>query len=151
MVWSETSVAGAVVWRGVNPSGAVFQWQSPQGESVLAYHLTDGYFQMMFHDVDLDDAAKQQAAKDLVQKIRAAAGDGPALMPVGGDHMGPLTAHGKTLLDQALPGIRPINIDGFMAALGTSGRVGPIVAALSAPLLFTVKVPWLVNVQTAPR
>lgn len=44
---------------------------------------------------------------------------------------------GAALLLALCLGLAFLLCDGFMAALGTSGRVGPIVAALSAPLLFT--------------
>lgn len=130
MILSQCGIESAVIWRGVNPKNSVFQWQSPAGASILAYHLVDGYFQMMFQDVDLSDPEKQKSALQLALKARQSAGNRPSLLPIGGDHLGPVTGHAKTLLDRVLPDAIPVNVDGFMAALAGSvnGSDLPVIA-----------------------
>jgi len=86
----------AVVWRGVPAlaEGPVFSWASPDGSSVLTYHLSQGYFQTAFH---VNGPAAQLAgalSRWLVQPAPGSADPcfkplGASLYPVGGDHLGP--------------------------------------------------------------
>lgn len=77
-------IKNAFVWRGV-PGGldnTCFQWTSPDGSYVNAYHLCFGYYQTMFHGQAPDDAGK------IAERLQMWAGlNGPKLIPVGGDHL----------------------------------------------------------------
>lgn len=90
----------AVVWRGVPrlDDGPVFRWKSADGSSVLAYHLTKGYYQTAFHE----DRTPESLAEYLMSYLclpdddRLSESSGPpafdktlnaALIPVGGDHL----------------------------------------------------------------
>lgn len=77
----------AIVWRGICPENPAFYWQSPDKSAVNTYHLSDGYFQMMLQDVDLDDEQKIHALTDFEQKLQKLHTT-PLLIPIGGDHLG---------------------------------------------------------------
>jgi mannosylglycerate hydrolase len=92
-------IQSAIVWRGVHPASSLFRWQSPSGATVLTQHLTDGYFQMMLQDWTLNESEKAQALDALIARLEAAAHQVvSALLPIGGDHLGPLSEAGHTLL-----------------------------------------------------
>ncbi len=88
----------AVVWRGVPklPAEPIFTWESPDGSSVNAFHLSRGYYQSSFHErIDTEELAVR-----LLSWLQPAAGDNSladpyllsldgALHPVGCDHLGP--------------------------------------------------------------
>jgi hypothetical protein len=96
-------IKNAFVWRGV-PGGlknTCFQWTSPDGSHVNAYHLCFGYYQTMFHGQSAGDAAKIAERLGMWTNL-----NGPKLIPVGGDHlrapaqfMQALKAAEKALLD----------------------------------------------------
>jgi alpha-mannosidase/mannosylglycerate hydrolase len=87
-------IKNAFVWRGV-PGGlnnTVFEWQSPDGSHVNAYHLCFGYYQTMFHgEVDI---AKLAERLELWANL-----EGPKLVPVGGDHLLPPAGFSKAIKD----------------------------------------------------
>jgi len=75
-------IKNAFVWRGV-PGGlknTVFEWHSPDGSHVNAYHLCFGYYQTMFHGAV--DPVKLAERLELWTNL-----NGPKLVPVGGDHL----------------------------------------------------------------
>ena len=77
-------IKNAFVWRGV-PGGlksTVFEWHSPDGSHVNAYHLCYGYYQTMFHGQV--DPVKLAERLELWANL-----EGPKLVPVGGDHLLP--------------------------------------------------------------
>jgi alpha-mannosidase/mannosylglycerate hydrolase len=88
----------AYVWRGVPQlkDGPVFHWQSPDGSKVIAYHLSRGYYQTIFHDALSTDeratylanwtSASPHEAGNPVAYSKLFNG---SLFPVGGDHMAP--------------------------------------------------------------
>jgi hypothetical protein len=82
----------AYVWRGVPKldSGPAFLWQSNDGSSVLAYHLSRGYYDVAFHNADKDTDLLEHVGKWLPPNdshyCRQIDG---ALIPVGADHMAP--------------------------------------------------------------
>src|SRR5262249_54477560 len=91
-------IASAVVWRGVPslPEGPVFRWLSPDGSSVIAYHLTRGYYQSAFHEsitsAELASRLKSWLDQDASQTGQASPYCGildAALYPVGCDHLDP--------------------------------------------------------------
>lgn len=77
-------IGNAFVWRGVpgELGNTIFQWISPDGSQVNAYHLCFGYYQTMFHG--------QLGAEKLAERLNAWNElTGPKLVPVGGDHLLP--------------------------------------------------------------
>jgi mannosylglycerate hydrolase len=50
-------IESATVWRGVPhlDMGPLFWWHSPDGSKVLAYHLTNGYYQTNVHEIAYAD------------------------------------------------------------------------------------------------
>ena len=93
----------AVVIRGVPAriDRSPFRWRSPDGSEVLAENLVDGYYV----GADLDTAATSagELAAELqrvIAQVAATAGRDTILVPVGGDHMGPLEGIVE-LLDEA--------------------------------------------------
>ncbi len=85
-------IGNAFVWRGV-PAGlknTVFQWCSPDGSQVNAYHLCFGYYQTLFHGQV--DASKLADRLNLWVNL-----EGPKLVPVGGDHLMPPTQFSKAV------------------------------------------------------
>ncbi|MCC7528884.1 MAG: hypothetical protein IT342_10200 [Candidatus Melainabacteria bacterium] len=87
-------IKNAFVWRGV-PGGlnnTVFEWSSPDGSQVNAYHLCFGYYQTMFHGQV--DTAKLADRLDLWVNLK-----GPKLVPVGGDHLLPPAQFSKAIKD----------------------------------------------------
>jgi mannosylglycerate hydrolase len=136
---TQCGIDSAVVWRGINPTQSLFQWQSPSGASVCTLHLTDGYFQMMLDDWTLTPTQKTEALQGLVHKLEAAQPSSvspaaasengaalkpSALMPIGGDHMGLVPSQGRALLLEQYPRLTETTPDRYLAALP---------AALSAP------------------
>jgi hypothetical protein len=100
----------AVVWRGVPllELGPTFWWRSPDGSSVLAYHLTRGYYHTPFHELPSAVSGMEKLEKfleDFVdgdpQGSRSALGSesNGALLPVGGDHTEPPMNFAKTIKD----------------------------------------------------
>ncbi len=87
-------IKNAFVWRGV-PGGlnnTVFEWSSPDGSQVNAYHLCFGYYQTMFHGQV--DAAKLADRLALWVNLPR-----PKLVPVGGDHLLPPAQFSKAIKD----------------------------------------------------
>ncbi len=90
-------IKNAFVWRGV-PGGlnnTIFQWLSPDGSQVNAYHLCFGYYQTMFHGPGPVDVNKLAERLSLWTDLK-----GPKLVPVGGDHLLP-PAHFSRSLKEA--------------------------------------------------
>ncbi|MGE0199353.1 MAG: hypothetical protein AB7P76_00140 [Candidatus Melainabacteria bacterium] len=121
-------IRSAIVWRGVNPGQNMFWWQSPDGSRVLTAHLSEGYFQWPFQDPDLsEDDARRRALDALRDKLVAAtpAGQPGFLLPLGGDHLGPLTPDALTSLAAWLPGMQTTTPDRFMQAMQTHWQQQP--------------------------
>ncbi len=115
---SQCGIDSAVVWRGINPQKSLFRWQSPSGAMVKTLHLTDGYFQMMLQDWTATETQQVQALQGLVQKLQAAQSKGhPVLMPMGGDHLGPLPKAAYNLLKQHYPNLLETTPDRYLADL----------------------------------
>ncbi len=104
-------IDNAVVWRGVPRlnDGPVFRWQSADGSSVIAYHLTKGYYQTAFHEERTPEGLAEYLWSYLPDDARLSESDGvtafdrtlnAALIPVGGDHLLP-PADFKKKLSQA--------------------------------------------------
>jgi hypothetical protein len=88
----------AVVWRGVPPQVGqpAFRWQSPDGSSILAYHLGRGYYQTAFHEPRpveelewfLLSWLQPEQAEGVGSTVLDRAING-ALVPIGADHAAP--------------------------------------------------------------
>lgn len=75
----------ALVWRGVNPSQSVFEWQALDHSSMKTIHLTKGYYQDSFHRM------QESELQDWLMLIDEKTPDRlPVLLPCGGDHLGVL-------------------------------------------------------------
>jgi mannosylglycerate hydrolase len=110
----------AVIWRGVNPKQSLFLWQSPSGASVKSLHLTDGYFQMMLHDWTANPSQKKAALVALTQKLQAACHTAnPVLLPIGGDHLAPVSAEGYALLKAQYPNLQETTPDQYLKDVPT--------------------------------
>lgn len=102
----QVGLDSAVVWRGIDPKHSLFLWQSPSGATVKTLHLTDGYFQMMLHDWTANNQQKLDALTGLTDKLIATSpNDTPVLLPIGGDHLAPVTAEGHALLKHQYPNL----------------------------------------------
>ncbi len=81
---------GFVYWRGngdeIDELGPRWRWRAPDGSSVRALHLTDGYFNAARIPTDTSEAVKGLA--DLHRKLDAA-GESPVLLMNGFDHTRP--------------------------------------------------------------
>ena len=98
----QVGIDSAVIWRGVNPRKSLFQWRNQAGYYVHTLHLTDGYFQMMLHDWTATADQQQTALASLAQKLQTPnLTNLPILLPIGGDHLAPVTQLGhRQLLNQ---------------------------------------------------
>lgn len=115
MILRHFGIDSAIVWRGVRPRFPLFQWQSPSGDSVLAYHLTQGYFQNAFH-MGQTDKEKAEAFQCWLQAVRQFAPSDavPILFPIGADHLGAAT-EAPGLMQQLAPQVKAITPDRFMS------------------------------------
>lgn len=109
MILNHCGLSTAMLWRGVNPDTPWFWWESLSGDKVLTYHLTEGYFQNVFH-MGEDLAEKQQWTQQWQQKVGALTpAPLPMLFPVGADHLG----------------FDPITVDDTRHCLGNVDTVTP--------------------------
>ncbi|MEB3286292.1 MAG: glycoside hydrolase family 38 C-terminal domain-containing protein [Vampirovibrionales bacterium] len=120
-ILSQFGIDTAILWRGVSPNNSEFWWQSPSGEKVLGYFLADGYLQMMLHmaddDPDLGTAGKQGLLKALSDKLSKRTDLSKYLLPIGGDHLGPLDKAAIELMKKTLPDLAIETPDTFLAAI----------------------------------
>lgn len=128
----QCGIDSAVVWRGINPGKSLFLWEGPAGEAVKTLHLTDGYFQMMLQDWTATEAQKLEAAHGLVQKLASGKTTKvPALMPIGGDHLGPLPEAAHRILRQAYPNLHETTPDHYMADVTLPDDCGTVQGELT--------------------
>lgn len=111
-------IDSAVVWRGINPKRSLLLWQSPSGSEVKTLHLTDGYFQMALQDWTATEVQQADAIKRLGEKLAEVKTENyPALMPVGGDHLGPLPEAAHNRLKALYPDLRETTPDQYLASV----------------------------------
>lgn len=123
-IFQHCGIDSSVVWRGIHPSKNLFRWQSPSGAQVITYHLTDGYFQMMLHDWTLNESEKKQALKSLIEKLEVVQiTSGASLLPIGGDHLGPVTQAGHALLKNDYAEITETTPERFLSAYQTQDNL----------------------------
>ena len=107
----------AIVWRGRGMAGqasAFFQWESPNGQSVLAYQLAEGYFHLFLQDETLSIPEKMTELDSLVQTLGRFSADEPFLLPLGGDHLGPPKSDVLEAFHQHLPTASVVHPHQFM-------------------------------------
>ncbi|MBC6428692.1 MAG: hypothetical protein GDA55_05645 [Cellvibrionales bacterium] len=83
-IFAGFGIEHAVVWRGVNIPSDLFQWQSPNGQSVICLFLPEGYYQQPF--------SKQnylEAVQSYFQKVEQDFPQAGLLLTQGGDHLVP--------------------------------------------------------------
>ena len=141
----------------IEQTGSIFDWQGPDGSSVLAIYLREGYLAagalghpLAFgrydqREVSLEDAAAR--IKEIVGKLAPMQSERSLLMPAGGDHM-PLQPELPVLLKQlneTLPDVelRQADISEFVGAvkaenLQHSPYQGDLLGNLHHPLLSSV-------------
>ncbi|MDQ1385893.1 MAG: 2-O-(6-phospho-alpha-D-mannosyl)-D-glycerate hydrolase [Actinomycetota bacterium] len=102
-----------VYWRGngaeLDKLGPLYRWCAPDGSSVRAWQLPEGYFSAGGLDADGDLAATVARLRPVIDRIVAAGGD-PVLLMNGFDHLPPdrstadvaaLIGAERVLLDEA--------------------------------------------------
>lgn len=85
-ILAEWGVASAVVWRGADAEGNVFDWVAPSGATVPAIYLSEGYYQ---HALNLPPAQGHGALAATLDRLAAHTAAGPLLLTHGGDHLAP--------------------------------------------------------------
>jgi alpha-mannosidase len=124
LIFNQFGIQTAMVWRGVAPQHSVFLWKSRNRAQVTTYFLAKGYFQNMLHDPLLPAADRPAALQSLFDGLKDFAGSNgstqPILLPIGGDHLGPVAPEANQLLKQTFPELKEITAPRFFATLGTS-------------------------------
>ncbi|MEB3206662.1 MAG: glycoside hydrolase family 38 C-terminal domain-containing protein [Vampirovibrionales bacterium] len=154
-ILNHVGITSAVLWRGVHPESPlspIFWWHSADATQaslptedagtqggglqpgntphVLTYHLAQGYFQNSYHDPTLSWAERQKALAGCLEKLSSQPFSKTIgiLLPVGGDHLGPLEPAALQEMNQQLSRmsdhLETLTIDQWMASLETSLRHG---------------------------
>jgi len=127
----QVGINSAVIWRGIDPKHSLFQWQSPSGAIVKTLHLTDGYFQMMLHDWTATTQQQRDALIGLTAKLEAASQPGvPVLLPIGGDHLAPVTAEGHAMLKAEYPNLQETTPEHFLENLPAAQTLDTVTGEL---------------------
>lgn len=113
MILQQFGIDSAIIWRGISPQAPLFWWISPSGDKVLTYHLTEGYFQNVFH-MGESLAEKSEFFQGWLDKVRSLTPEGmPILFPVGADHLG-IVPDAPALMRQFAQDSIPVTVDTFM-------------------------------------
>ena len=128
-----------VYWRGngaeLDLLGPLYSWRAPDGTSVRAWHLPEGYFAAAGLDADGDLAATVARLRPVVDRLLAV-GAGPVLLMNGFDHLPPDTS---TAHVSALVGAQRVLLDDAAARLPEASSLvewsGALVGARTANLL----------------
>ncbi|MBY0450836.1 MAG: hypothetical protein K2X01_09465 [Cyanobacteria bacterium] len=94
-------IDAAVLWRGLIPDSNAHCWHAPSGEKVALYHLTEGYFQNLFHDRELSEEDRKKTLKNWFDSASKASALWGPLLPIGGDHLGALSGSVLAQLNNA--------------------------------------------------
>lgn len=113
MILTQLGLQSAIVWRGIKPQQPFFNWQSPSGDSVLTLHLTQGYFQHIFHMGTGPEDEKQAFESWHKAVLETATPRMPLLFPVGADHLG-IVPDAPKRLAAICPTAQAITPDRFM-------------------------------------
>ena len=91
-------IKNAVLWRGAGSQKSEFIWKSEDDSSVLATYLIEGYFQNIVHyDIPIEEKAEK--LREFLYKIREYSASEYILLPVGGDHLGPVIDFKKQFME----------------------------------------------------
>lgn len=111
----------AMMWRGVNPTTSFFNWKTPtSGDSVLAYHLRQGYFQNHLHDPNVTDEKQDEALSAFLNKITETGY--PTLLPIGADHLGVLTTDALARFQSQYPNTHWVHPAQFIEAFASQNN-----------------------------
>lgn len=95
-ILSSFNIKRAVLWRGAGDKKSEFRWESDDGSSIITTYLTEGYFQDVLHsETTLKD--KSQKIKKVLDLIKKRTVSEKLLLPIGGDHLGPVFNLKQTL------------------------------------------------------
>ncbi len=128
-----------VYWRGngseLDKLGPLYRWTAPDGSSVRAWQMPEGYFSAGGLDTDGDLAATVARLRPVIDRIVAAGGD-PVLLMNGFDH---LPADESTGRVAALIGAQRVLLDGAVSRLPDAATLtewsGELVGARISNLL----------------
>jgi len=128
-----------IYWRGngaeLDKLGPLYRWTAPDGSSVRAWQLPEGYFAAAGLDADNDLAGTVARLRVIVDKL-AAAGAEPVLLMNGFDH---LPADSSTGHVAALLGAQRVLFDDAVSRLADESTLvewsGALVGARTANLL----------------
>lgn len=128
-----------IYWRGngaeLDTLGPMYRWCAPDGTSVRAWQLPEGYFAAAGLDADHDLAETVGRLRPVIDRIVAAGGD-PVLLMNGFDH---LPADTSTAGVAALLGAKRVLLDDAAARLPAASQLvewsGELVGARTANLL----------------
>ena len=95
-ILSAFGIENAVLWRGAGSQKSEFIWKSEDNSSVIATYLIEGYFQNILH-YDIPVEEKAEKLKEFLDKIKEYSATDYILLPVGGDHLGPVLGLKKQL------------------------------------------------------
>ncbi len=119
MILTQFGISSAIVWRGLGAQFPLFTWQSPSEDQVTAFHLTEGYFQNVFH-MGKDLQEKKTFFQQWLSKVSdVVPNNAPVLFPVGADHLG-VVADSPALVKQLAPDAQSITPDTFMTLAAES-------------------------------
>lgn len=97
MLLNSFGINSTILWRGTGKLKSEFKWTSKDGSSVLALNLIEGYF-IDILNADIDIKKKITLLKKIMSKIKKMSVSDVNLLPLGGDHLGPV----KNLNNQLL-------------------------------------------------
>ena len=129
-IFAGFALAPFVYWRGngdeIDTLPAEYLWEAPDGSTVLAHHLTEGYFAASGLPDDEDAAGAFLA--DLTQRLAARTTSGAVLLMNGFDHAPPEehTARAARALARATGhAVRRALLDDFASALPALPATAP--------------------------
>lgn len=86
-ILQQFGIAHAVVWRGADAPTDLFDWQAPDGTTVITVHLSEGYYLHPLHGEDWLPQTQSLLRKLAARRDRRVGG--PLLLTHGGDHLAP--------------------------------------------------------------
>jgi len=82
-------ISHSVLWRGAGTLNSEFIWKSHDDSSVLATYLIEGYFQNIIHE-NIPIEQKAEKLQNFLDNIKKYSSSDYILLPIGGDHLGPV-------------------------------------------------------------
>ncbi|PYZ92746.1 glycoside hydrolase family 38 [Salipaludibacillus keqinensis] len=91
---NQFQINNSFLWRGVLPEKSEFVWKAPDGSSVLAIFLPDGYYQPLLNEIN-----PEKAVQSFIEKVQPWTDSDQLLLPNGGDHLMPSLQGMKEVID----------------------------------------------------